>query len=332
MQLHVKGKNLEVNESIRSYAERKLQKLDRQLARVDARSRSSSRSSRTRRSPSAGRRGDRPPQGPDAARARGRARHAGRDRRARRQARPPGQGPRTTSASTARKHVDVPPLEESGREPASRRRSPRASGLFRRRTRRSTSSSLREAGLDRGSRSEPRPAPAAARAPASTASRPRAVGTRRSRRGRRRGTRRHGHGAELAGDDRVRRRSPTATLLVERGGRRRGPRAARRGGRAGAAARRTARRPSGSDGDLWAVRRGGSRCVELPDAPDGDELEPDTTATARSSASTASRRSARVPELERLGEREGPSFCVRGGAARRRPLGGQGGGLLGRYP
>jgi putative sigma-54 modulation protein len=38
MQLHVKGKNLEVNESIRSYAERKLRKLDRRLndsARVE---------------------------------------------------------------------------------------------------------------------------------------------------------------------------------------------------------------------------------------------------------------------------------------------------------
>jgi putative sigma-54 modulation protein len=31
MELHVKGKNLEVNESIRSYAERKLRKLDRRL-------------------------------------------------------------------------------------------------------------------------------------------------------------------------------------------------------------------------------------------------------------------------------------------------------------
>ena len=31
MQLHVKGKNLEVNEYIRRYAERKLRKLDRQL-------------------------------------------------------------------------------------------------------------------------------------------------------------------------------------------------------------------------------------------------------------------------------------------------------------
>jgi ribosome hibernation promoting factor len=31
MQLHVKGKNLEVNDSIRSYAERKLGKLDRNL-------------------------------------------------------------------------------------------------------------------------------------------------------------------------------------------------------------------------------------------------------------------------------------------------------------
>jgi putative sigma-54 modulation protein len=38
MELHVKGKNLEVNESIRSYAERKLRKLDRKLddsARVE---------------------------------------------------------------------------------------------------------------------------------------------------------------------------------------------------------------------------------------------------------------------------------------------------------
>lgn len=32
MQLHVKGKNLEVNDSVRRYAERKLRKLDRQLA------------------------------------------------------------------------------------------------------------------------------------------------------------------------------------------------------------------------------------------------------------------------------------------------------------
>ncbi len=32
MQLHVKGKNLEVNDSVRRYAERKFRKLDRQLA------------------------------------------------------------------------------------------------------------------------------------------------------------------------------------------------------------------------------------------------------------------------------------------------------------
>ena len=31
MQLHIKGKNLEVNDSIREYAERKLQKLDRRI-------------------------------------------------------------------------------------------------------------------------------------------------------------------------------------------------------------------------------------------------------------------------------------------------------------
>ena len=38
MQLHVKGKNLEVNDSIRDYVERKLQKLDRRVhesARVE---------------------------------------------------------------------------------------------------------------------------------------------------------------------------------------------------------------------------------------------------------------------------------------------------------
>ena len=38
MQLHVKGKNLEVNDSIRSYTERKLQKLERrvhELTRVE---------------------------------------------------------------------------------------------------------------------------------------------------------------------------------------------------------------------------------------------------------------------------------------------------------
>jgi putative sigma-54 modulation protein len=32
MQLHIKGKNLEVNDSIRRYAERRLRKLDRQLS------------------------------------------------------------------------------------------------------------------------------------------------------------------------------------------------------------------------------------------------------------------------------------------------------------
>ena len=50
MQLHVKGKNLEVSDSIRSYAERKLAKLDKQLSDLVA-SRSSSPSSGIRRSP-----------------------------------------------------------------------------------------------------------------------------------------------------------------------------------------------------------------------------------------------------------------------------------------
>ena len=31
MELHVKGRNLEVNDSVRSYAERKLRKLERRL-------------------------------------------------------------------------------------------------------------------------------------------------------------------------------------------------------------------------------------------------------------------------------------------------------------
>ena len=34
MQLHVKGKNLEVSDSIRTYTERKLSKLDKQLSRL----------------------------------------------------------------------------------------------------------------------------------------------------------------------------------------------------------------------------------------------------------------------------------------------------------
>jgi len=34
MQLHVKGKNLEVSDAIRSYAERKLGKLDKQLSKL----------------------------------------------------------------------------------------------------------------------------------------------------------------------------------------------------------------------------------------------------------------------------------------------------------
>ena len=91
MELHVKGKNLEVNDSIRGYAERKLGKLERRVhdtTRVEL-------ELAVEKNPSiprlAGRRGDRPPEGADAARARGRDRHEGRDRRARRQARPPGR-------------------------------------------------------------------------------------------------------------------------------------------------------------------------------------------------------------------------------------------------
>src|SRR6266704_3452827 len=34
MELHVKGKNLEVSDAIRSYAERKLSKLDKQLSKL----------------------------------------------------------------------------------------------------------------------------------------------------------------------------------------------------------------------------------------------------------------------------------------------------------
>ena len=54
MQLQVKGKNLEVTESIRTYTERKLQKLDRRVqsrpVEIDSRSRRT-RPSPTRRSP-----------------------------------------------------------------------------------------------------------------------------------------------------------------------------------------------------------------------------------------------------------------------------------------
>ena len=53
MRLQVKGKNVEVTPSIREYAERKLAKLAKQLAEPRRRSRSSSPSSGTRRSPTA---------------------------------------------------------------------------------------------------------------------------------------------------------------------------------------------------------------------------------------------------------------------------------------
>ena len=58
MQLHVKGKNLEVSDSMRAYVERRLQKLDRrvhELTEVEIEPRSSG----TRRSPT--RRWPRPP-------------------------------------------------------------------------------------------------------------------------------------------------------------------------------------------------------------------------------------------------------------------------------
>ena len=51
MELHVKGRNLEVSESIRSYAERKLSKLDKQvskLARVEVELAVEKKSPRTR--------------------------------------------------------------------------------------------------------------------------------------------------------------------------------------------------------------------------------------------------------------------------------------------
>ncbi len=125
MELHVKGKNLEVDDSIRSYAERKLEQTRASRARLDtgrARARSGEEPVDRRL---AGRRGDRPPEGPRTlASARGRDRHEGRDRRARRQARPPGRRPprqaRAAAASTW----------TTSSSPSRRRRSRRPSGTL----------------------------------------------------------------------------------------------------------------------------------------------------------------------------------------------------------
>ena len=118
MRLQVKGKNVEVSDAIRSYAEEKLGKLERQLAdptRVEL-------ELTVENNPSIAdkprRRGDDLDEGPGAARERGVHGHARLDRPAHRQARAPGQPlPREAAAaprreSAAHKHAngDVPDL------------------------------------------------------------------------------------------------------------------------------------------------------------------------------------------------------------------------------
>ena len=191
MRLQVKGKNVEVTPSIREYAERKLAKLDEAARRAETQVEVEL---SEQKNPSIAdeprRRGDDLHEGPDAARARGVARHEGVDRPARRQARAAGEAlprdaARRAAAAHATHHGDV---GLSSRRSCRRRRAAARAAL-------AEAADVSVAGLD-----EPRPAAvaggraarlgrrAARRARASTASRARGAGT-PSRRPRRRALR-----------------------------------------------------------------------------------------------------------------------------------------------
>ena len=102
MRLQVKGKNVEVTPSIREYAERKLAKLEKQLAEQTQVEVELSEQKNPSIAGEPRRRGDDLHEGADAARARGLARHEGVDRPARRQARAAGEALPRDAASSSR--------------------------------------------------------------------------------------------------------------------------------------------------------------------------------------------------------------------------------------
>ena len=127
MRLQVKGKNVEVSPSIREYAERKLAKLEKQLAEQTQVEVELSEQKNPSIAASHVAEGDDLHEGADAARARGVARHEGVDRPAGREARAAGEAlPRTAHrraapARTASRR-DVERLDARGRRPTRRRR------------------------------------------------------------------------------------------------------------------------------------------------------------------------------------------------------------------
>ena len=257
MRLQVKGKNVEVTPSIREYAERKLAKLEKQLAEPTQVEVELSEQKNPSIADEPRRRGDDLHEGPDAARPRGVARHEGVDRPARRQARAPGQAlpraadrratpahraPRRRRSLSATRSAARSRCTPAGRAGRARRRLDPAA-----RHRRTGWPPSRPAGTasraaSHGIHGVPR---RAAGTPSSTAEAP----------GARRATRVHfvalADGTlvvdEDEPDDGARRRSPTPS--------------------SGARRRRTAPRPSARTRRLWAVAaradRASSRCPGL---------------------------------------------------------------------
>ena len=278
MQLQVKGKNLEVNDSIRSYVERKLAEARPPRARADARSRSSSRSRGTRRSREPGRRGDGLHEGPYAAGARDRPRHEGGDRPARRQARAAGQalpgearrGPQPArGASTARRASPRAVSAASGGDEAAPRASSCRGGLG--------SISATMLGCTASDAAAPLEPPKSRRwLKAGVVDGCSAVG-------RRVGRGRHGRRHPRSRGDRVAvRRAPDGTLIVDEESRHDDARRRSPTPSSASCRRRTAPRRSAATATLWAVAARRIEVVELPGL-DGEELELASTAATRSS-------------------------------------------------
>ena len=298
MQLQVKGKNLDVSDSIRSYAERKLAKLDKQLnepTRVEV-------ELAVERNPSVadepGRRGDGLAEGAHAARARGVARHEGVDRRADREAPAPDQG-RARQEGARRKRRQARARQAATRVASSAPEPPIAwassAGASR-----CTSGSPARRGSTRPRRS--RSTVAARRRRSRPAihglHRPRDVGRDRHRRGAR-DRRRRG----------ALRRAPRRHA-ARRGGAGRVARAARGGGRAGArAAVPRARRPAGRRRS-GRCRRGGSRCSSSRTAPGGDTIDVTHTVDGTTLSIDDARSFGSLPALEERGAREGAEYTV----------------------
>ena len=319
MRLQVKGKNVEVSPSMREYAERKLAKLDKQLAEPDAGRGRAVRAEEPvdRREPR--RRGDDLHEGHDPARARGVARHEGR---------------RSTSSSTsssARSSATASAASSSRagtRRTTARRRRSAALGLPAAATSRSIVASAgrpRTAALDDAvsaapslaaeppgwdgeARGEPGIHGVAARAP---------LGRRRDGRGAA-AAGRHVHFVALARRHAcvVEEDEPddgASTPLADAVDGRRSPPVPRRGGAA--------------DGDHVGGRRArGSSVVEVPGLS-GDEAELVVTREGRTLRSTGDRRSAAAPALERPARRwrastsSGPSgSTATSGRSRQPPL------------